>query len=229
MDKSITYPIFVYETFLPYVFIKPPEVGPGMRSTKGRFTVDDMNEAFETMKPEGFWNGKVLELVGLKIENGEYKLNDTMDQGKLDEINRTWNISRIDKSWDARNNYENLEYLGDRMYKAVFGEYVFEKFPDLDENNYNDMADKYASKEFQAEMADSFGMREYILTNLPVTMDNLEDVLEGLFGALYTCCNIVLGRGTGYIYCRNLLYNIFERYVDKDDHTYDVTLKNIIQ
>lgn len=89
-------------------------------------------------------------------------------------------------------NYEVLEKLGDSVMKLNFTWYMIKRYSNINEGQLGRLSDHYLSKEFQANLSNSYGFSEYILTNLDLSIHVREDVLEAFFGALFTASEIFL-------------------------------------
>lgn len=108
-------------------------------------------------------------------------------------------------------NYEDLEFLGDAMLKAVFPKYLMKRFPYLHKGEYTELNVAYMSKIMQAQLSRKLGFSEYIrVTGIDRAILNLEtDVFESFFGALDTISDLILP-GLGFANCYNMIVHIFE-------------------
>ena len=91
-------------------------------------------------------------------------------------------------------NYERLEFLGDRVLGLILAEYFFKLFPEVNEGCLNDYYQKYANQDFLAECAQNLNISDFIQTqkgdNLYNNKSILSDVVESLIGAIYIDSNI---------------------------------------
>lgn len=107
-------------------------------------------------------------------------------------------------------NYEDLEFLGDAMLKAVFPKYLMKRLPHLHKGEYTELNVAYMSKIMQAQLARQLGLGNYIrVTGIERAILNLEtDVFESFFGALDTISDS-LTPGLGFANCYNMIVHIF--------------------
>ena len=108
-------------------------------------------------------------------------------------------------------NYEDLEYEGDAILKAVFPKYLRRRFPYLHKGEYTELNAAYMSKIMQAQLARQMGLSQYIrVTGIDRAILNLEtDVFESFFGALETVADSI-SDGLGYAKCYNMIVHIFK-------------------
>ena len=107
-------------------------------------------------------------------------------------------------------NYEDLEFLGDAILKAVFPKYLMKRLPHLHKGEYTELNVAYMSKIMQAKLARKLRLGEYIrLIGLDRAILNLEtDVFESFFGALDTISDSIFP-GLGFANCYNMILHIF--------------------
>ena len=126
----------------------------------------------------------------------------------------THSSSRAVKSNKKKNNYERLEFLGDRVLGLVLAEYFFKLFPDSNEGFLNDYFQKYANQDFLSQFAKKIQISDFIKTQKGDNLDNnksvLSDVIESLIGAIYLDSNIDE--------CRKFIVNNMLETVSETDH-----------
>lgn len=108
-------------------------------------------------------------------------------------------------------NYENQEYTGDAILKAVFPKYLRNRFPKFNKNDYTELNNVYMSKMKQAELARKMGLERFIrVTGMDRAILNLEtDVFESFFGALDEVSNSIT-EGLGFVNCYNMIVHLFK-------------------
>lgn len=122
----------------------------------------------------------------------------------------TWGLAFTSLSYDANANYEQLELLGDRALKLAFADYIISIIPDVTEAQYSSLDSAYMSKEFQGVISLKLGFKDYIrVKNVEISNKILTDVFEGFFGALRKLADIYIGRGSGLLYCEDVVKYIF--------------------
>ena len=126
----------------------------------------------------------------------------------------THSSSKAVKSNKKKNNYERLEFLGDRVLGLVLAEYFFKLFPDSNEGFLNDYFQKYANQDFLSQFAKKIQISDFIKTQKGDNLDNnksvLSDVIESLIGAIYLDSNIDE--------CRKFIVNNMLKIVSETDY-----------
>jgi len=154
---------------------------------------------------------RVREIVGFCFPDSPL-----VDSFASQEHLQTWYKALVFETYDINNNYEALEYLGDRILKSVFAAVMFELHPELTNSQMSNLDMFFMSKSRQGDMAtDTLQLTPLILTssNLPDAPPDLApedtsklavDVFESFFGALWLVGDRV-AFGLGYVACYNLL------------------------
>ena len=126
----------------------------------------------------------------------------------------THSSSKAVKSNKKKNNYERLEFLGDRVLGLVLAEYFFKLFPESNEGFLNDYFQKYANQDFLSQFAKKIQISDFIKTQKGDNLDNnksvLSDVIESLIGAIYLDSNIDE--------CRKFIVNNMLKIVSETDY-----------
>ena len=94
------------------------------------------------------------------------------------------------KSFDPNNNYENLEFLGDRVLGLVVSKKLFELFPNEKVGSLDKKLASLVNKNQCLEIAKNLSLEKYILVgnkNSKYNVENkiLADTIEALIGAIY--------------------------------------------
>lgn len=136
-------------------------------------------------------------------------------------------------TFNAAQNYERLETIGDSIAKGVFISYLTNSFEDLDPASLTELHNYYMSGIYQEGLAISLGFAtegpgnnpqgprnrgkitsDIIQTqNIDIDQDRtiLGDIFEAFIGALYNLGNERGGFGTGYVMAYNLIVNLFSK------------------
>ena len=108
-----------------------------------------------------------------------------------------------------KENYERLEFLGDRVLGLVLSEYFFKTFPEAKEGELDSYFQKYANQEKLYHYAKSINLSSFLKTQKGDNLENnksiLSDVIEAIIGAIYI--------DTGLKNCQNFIIN---NIIDKD-------------
>lgn len=100
-------------------------------------------------------------------------------------------IHRSASQTDSQGNWvnnERLEYLGDAILGAVIAEFLYNRFPNMDEGFLTQMRSKLVNRNFLTELTFQIGLNYYIQSNTNNTTENSHiygDALEAIIGALY--------------------------------------------
>ena len=129
-----------------------------------------------------------------------------------------WGNAFTHESVSPTDNYEDLEYLGDRVLKYVFAKYLMERLPHLGKSEYTELDNVYMSKMYQAELSHDLGFGPFIrIEGLDRANLNVEsDVFESFFGALEDISDKI-APGSGSSYCYLMISHLFkERKIDEN-------------
>ncbi len=69
-----------------------------------------------------------------------------------------WMIAFTHETVSMTDNYEELEFLGDAILKAVFPKYLMQRFPNLKKGDYTELNTAYMSKMMQARLSRELGL-----------------------------------------------------------------------
>jgi len=128
-----------------------------------------------------------------------------------------WARAFTHETYSPTDNYEDLEYFGDAILKAVFAKYLMKRFPTFHKSEYTELNVAYMSKIMQAQLSRKLGFGPYIrIKGLDRAILNLEtDVFESFFGALDAVSDMITP-GLGFANCYNMIIHIFSD-VDMDE------------
>lgn len=164
------------------------------------------------------WKQAVAERVGETLSY-IFPDNDALVAKFVSQDNiGTWYKAFVHETYDINENYEVLEYLGDRILKTVFPAMLVQKDPELTNAQLSNLDMFFMSKDRQGDMArDLLMITPLILTgaNLPGYRglpDDLTkvsvDVFESFFGALWVVGEKITP-GIGYLACYNMITVLF--------------------
>jgi len=94
------------------------------------------------------------------------------------------------KSYDPLNNYEKLEFLGDRILGFVISKKLIELYPDQKEGSLDKKLASLVNKNQCLEVAKIIGLEKFILVgnkNAKIKVENkiIADSIEAVIGAIY--------------------------------------------
>lgn len=121
-----------------------------------------------------------------------------------------WLKAFTHQSYDYDNNYENLEYIGDRVLHWAFPQYLFNKFPEYTEADYTGINTVYMSKINQGNISDKLKIPPLIRSSAVVNFNIKADVFESFIGALNETA-ATFSDGVGPIIVYNFISNYFEQ------------------
>ena len=115
------------------------------------------------------------------------------------------------KSYDPINNYEKLEFLGDRILGLVISKKLIELFPNEKEGFLDKKLASLVNKNRCLEIAKSINLEKYILvgnknTKLKVENKIVSDSIEALIGAIYY--------DKGFDFVENYILSLWEKFIN---------------
>lgn len=124
---------------------------------------------------------------------------------------KTWIMAFTHESYNPnfRENYEELELLGDSVIRTIFLEYVMEAFPDADRSLMSELASYYLKGYTLHQLSLNLGLHPYINTKIETAIRLDEDVFESFIGALFILGNQRITYGSGFVLCSALLRKLF--------------------
>ena len=130
----------------------------------------------------------------MQIDKFEKKINYIFKNKELIELAFTHSSFKKRKS----ENYERLEFLGDRVLSLVISENLFSKYPNENEGALSKRLSDLISKQKLLEVANEINLKEMLKIdkserknlNLKKNISILSDVCEALIGAIYLDSNL---------------------------------------
>jgi dsRNA-specific ribonuclease len=107
-----------------------------------------------------------------------------------------WIAAFTTRSADEKNNYEELETIGDRLCEPSFALYIFSKYGSEDNiisnSEMTETKNRYMAKELQAERSMKYGFINHVrLGDRRATRDLHEDIYESFVGALFITAEMI--------------------------------------
>jgi dsRNA-specific ribonuclease len=135
---------------------------------------------------------------------------------RKDLVNRyameIWIKAFTHKSYDPNisENYDVLEFIGDRVLKTVFSKYMNYRFPRSTEDLLTKMETIYMSKMKQGQISSQLGLDKWIRTRFEMDVSVQEDLFESMFGAILQVGDEIIGSESGILIAYNLISAIFD-------------------
>jgi len=147
----------------------------------------------------------------LKIELDRNLIDQLFDQ---ESLLKYWVPAFTHKTVDPTDNYEKLEFYGDKVLGYVFTQYLRRRFgKELDEAKATLLLNKYMSTEYLAFLARQLGLPELMRYNPEtpeVATSVQEDAFEAFAGALNNLSEDKIKPGLGPILIFNMLTTLFK-------------------
>ncbi len=109
--------------------------------------------------------------------------------------------------------YQRLEFLGDKILRAILGIYIFRRYPEEDEGFMTTLCIELEKGPTQSEIAKKIGLAHFILMSSSVEKTNgrnsksmCSDTFESFLGALFL--------NMGFYVCKHYVDNLLESEVD---------------
>ena len=118
------------------------------------------------------------------------------------------------KSYDSSNNYEKLEFLGDRILGLVISKKLIELYPDQKEGVLDKRLASLVNKNRCLEVAKIIGLEKFILTGNKSNKSKIEnkimsDCIEAIIGAIYY--------DKGFEVSEKFILNIWKSFINSSD------------
>ena len=122
-----------------------------------------------------------------------------------------WQRARTHVSYDPNNarNSEMPEYLGDKTLLLSFAADAIAGRASITAGELTLLEQGALWKEALANLCDTIGLSQYILTLWGLTRTTKEDAMEAFIGEMLLIGDRLLGVGNGYALCKNLIGNLY--------------------
>jgi ribonuclease-3 len=130
---------------------------------------------------------------------------------------------------------ERLEFLGDSILNFVIAEYLYERYPTMNEGFLTVMRTRLVNGNMLAHLSSTLNLGKLLIVSKQIEASNgrenknlLEDAFESLLGAIYLDFNeykmntngkigIIDNTGIGFQVVKTFIINVIETYVDFSD------------
>ncbi len=136
------------------------------------------------------------------------------------------------KSFDPNNNYENLEFLGDRVLGLVVSKKLFELFPNEKVGSLDKKFASLVNKNKCLEVGNLLNLKEYVITGNSKSSKNIvenkiiSDCCEAIIGAIYLDRGFEVSKIFILKQWKNLINNAETTFVDAKTRLQEYSLKN---
>ena len=136
------------------------------------------------------------------------------------------------KSFDPNNNYENLEFLGDRVLGLVVSKKLFEIFPNEKVGSLDKKLASLVNKNKCLEVGNLLNLKEFIITGNNKSSKNIvenkiiSDCCEAIIGAIYLDRGFEVSKIFILKQWKNLINNAETTFVDAKTRLQEYSLKN---
>ena len=136
------------------------------------------------------------------------------------------------KSFDSNNNYENLEFLGDRVLGLVVSKKLFELFPNEKVGSLDKKLASLVNKNKCLEVGNLLNLKEFVITGNSKSSRNIvenkiiSDCCEAIIGAIYLDRGFEVSKIFILKQWKNLINNSEITFVDAKTRLQEYSLKN---
>ena len=135
------------------------------------------------------------------------------------------------KSFDPNNNYENLEFLGDRVLGLVVSKKLFELFPNEKVGSLDKKLASLVNKNKCLEVGNLLNLKEFVITGNSKSSKNIvenkiiSDCCEAIIGAIYLDRGFEVSKIFILKHWKNLINNAETTFVDAKTRLQEYSLK----
>ena len=136
------------------------------------------------------------------------------------------------KSFNSNNNYENLEFLGDRVLGLVVSKKLFELFPKEKVGSLDKKLASLVNKNKCLEVGNLLNLKEFVITGNSKSSKNIvenkiiSDCCEAIIGAIYLDRGFEVSKIFILKQWKNLINNAETTFVDAKTRLQEYSLKN---
>ena len=136
------------------------------------------------------------------------------------------------KSFDSNNNYENLEFLGDRVLGLVVSKKLYELYPNEKVGSLDKKLASLVNKNKCLEVGNSLSLKEFVITGNSKTSKNIvenkiiSDCCEALIGAIYLDKGLEVSKSFILKLWKDLINDAETTFVDAKTQLQEYSLKN---
>ncbi|MBD1158404.1 ribonuclease III [Pelagibacterales bacterium SAG-MED17] len=135
------------------------------------------------------------------------------------------------KSFDPNNNYENLEFLGDRVLGLVVSKKLYELYPNEKVGSLDKKLASLVNKNKCLEVGNSLNLKEFVITGNSKSSKNLienkiiSDCCEAIIGAIYLEKGFEVSKSFILKLWKNLITDAETTFIDAKTQLQEYSLK----
>ena len=136
------------------------------------------------------------------------------------------------KSFDPNNNYENLEFLGDRVLGLVVSKKLYELYPNEKVGSLDKKLASLVNKNKCFEIGNKLNLKEFVITSNSKLNKNIvenkiiSDCCEAIIGAIYLDKGFEVSKSFILKLWKNLINNTEITFIDAKTQLQEYSLKN---
>ena len=136
------------------------------------------------------------------------------------------------KSYDPNNNYENLEFLGDRVLGLVVSKKLYELYPNEKVGSLDKKLASLVNKNKCLEVGNSLSLKEFVITGNSKSSNNIvenkiiSDCCEALIGAIYLDKGLEVSKSFILKLWKDLINDAETTFIDAKTQLQEYSLKN---
>ena len=136
------------------------------------------------------------------------------------------------KSYDPNHNYENLEFLGDRVLGLVVSKKLYELYPNEKVGSLDKKLASLVNKNKCLEVGNSLSLKEFVITGNSKSSKNIvenkiiSDCCEALIGAIYLDKGLEVSKSFILKLWKDLINDAETTFVDAKTQLQEYSLKN---
>ena len=136
------------------------------------------------------------------------------------------------KSYDPNNNYENLEFLGDRVLGLVVSKKLYELYPNEKVGSLDKKLASLVNKNKCLEVGNLLNLKEFVITGNFKSSKNIienkiiSDCCEAIIGAIYLDRGFEVSKNFILNLWKNLINDAETTYIDAKTRLQEYSLKN---
>ncbi len=156
-----------------------------------------------------------------------YNLKSLQKKIKVDFKNEKILLQAIThKSFDPNNNYENLEFLGDRVLGLVISKKLYELYPNERVGSLDKKLASLVNKNKCLHVGNSLNLKDFVMTS---NFKSTKNIIENKI--ISDCCEAIIGAvylDKGFEVSKNFILRMWKNLINDSETTY-IDAKTLLQ